>query len=191
MTAIFNKIDHYAEITGSAFAIVHHSSKGDQSDKSVTDMGSGAGSISRATDTHLVIRPHETEGMAVLEAVTRSFKQVEPTSIKLDYPLWVAVAVAPNVRKRKAMKEANQDESDVEADQDLISILSINSERWRTVSEIRKATGWGEVRAGRCIMRALKRDLIETKAETRRKELKDVYRIKLTSGTTSGTTSGS
>ena len=41
-------------------------SKGDQSGKSTTDVGSGAGSQSRAADTHLIIRQHEQEDVAVM-----------------------------------------------------------------------------------------------------------------------------
>ena len=175
MTAIFNKIDHYAEMTGSAFAIVHHSSKGDQSDKSVTDMGSGAGSISRATDTHLVIRPHETEGMAVLEAVTRSFIQVDPISIKWEYPQWVAVAVAPVVRKRKATKEVQQESSDTEADTETLAVMRADATRTWTTSQIRRKLGYGETRAGRAIQRLLAGGEIGSRSEVRRGETTDVY----------------
>ena len=40
--------------TGAAFVLVHHSTKGSQAEKSVTDTGSGAGAMSRAVDSHIV-----------------------------------------------------------------------------------------------------------------------------------------
>ena len=56
MASVYNAIDNIALVTGAANGLVHHASKGNQSEKSVTDVGSGAGSISRAADTHLILR---------------------------------------------------------------------------------------------------------------------------------------
>lgn len=50
IAAIYNAIDRYASKLGCSFVLIHHSSKGSQSGKSVTDVGAGAGSQSRATD---------------------------------------------------------------------------------------------------------------------------------------------
>lgn len=58
MTAVYNRLDQYARRLQSAIAVVHHTSKGRQGDKSVTDVGAGAGSQSRAADAHLVLRLH-------------------------------------------------------------------------------------------------------------------------------------
>ncbi len=43
-----------------------------QAGKAITDVGAGAGSQSRATDTHLILRPHEEKNCAVLDAAVRS-----------------------------------------------------------------------------------------------------------------------
>ncbi|MDZ4849593.1 MAG: AAA family ATPase [Pirellulaceae bacterium] len=51
MMAVYNWLDRYAAKLHAAIVVVHHSSKGDQSDKSIMDVGSGAGSISRAADS--------------------------------------------------------------------------------------------------------------------------------------------
>ena len=67
MTALYNVIDGYAELTGAAFVVIHHASKGNHRGKAVTDVGSGAGSQSRAADSHLVFRPHEEDGCVVVE----------------------------------------------------------------------------------------------------------------------------
>ena len=73
MMQLYNEIDRMAKITGAAVICIHHSSKGSQGDKSVTDGGAGAGAISRAADTHLFLREHEEEGHVVVDAVARSW----------------------------------------------------------------------------------------------------------------------
>ena len=86
--ALYNRIDAYTSHLGAAWVNVHHASKGDQSGKSTTDVGSGAGSQSRAADTHLIIRPHQDENVAVVEAVVRSWPPVERFCIRWEYPAW-------------------------------------------------------------------------------------------------------
>ena len=54
----------------------------------VTDVGAGAGAQSRATDTHLVLRPHEEEGCVVLDAAVRSWPPVEPRCLRWTFPVW-------------------------------------------------------------------------------------------------------
>ncbi len=48
MRDAYNLVDQYAMQTGAAWILIHHSSKGSQSDKRVTDVGAGAGAQSRA-----------------------------------------------------------------------------------------------------------------------------------------------
>lgn len=126
ITALYNLIDSYAALIRSAFVIVHHASKGSQLGKSVIDIGSGAGAISRAADAHLTIREHETEGYFVLEGVARSFKSPEPATLAYSYPLWslvedVAPAVANPAAKRaeqssQSRKAAKKREDRIEID---------------------------------------------------------------------------
>jgi len=123
MTAIFNQLDAYAALLDCAFVVVHHSSKGDQSSKGVTDVGSGAGAISRAADTHLIIRPHAQGGHAVLEAVTRSWKTPEPISIRWDYPIWTATTLPPEVKGPANAKAANQEKSDAVEKELIVKLL--------------------------------------------------------------------
>lgn len=91
VTGLYNMIDGYAKQSGAAIVVIHHASKGNQSDKSVTDVGAGAGAISRAADSHLTIRPHDEDGLAVLEGVTRSFPSPSPKTIRYEYPVWQVV----------------------------------------------------------------------------------------------------
>jgi len=88
MANIYNVIDRFADRLGCCFVLIHHSTKGSQSSKSVTDVGAGAGAQSRATDTHLVLRPHEEDGVVVLDAAVRSWPPVEPTCLRWAFPVW-------------------------------------------------------------------------------------------------------
>lgn len=88
MASVYNTLDSFAAQLGCSFVLVHHASKGNQSGKSVTDVGAGAGSQSRATDTHLVLRPHATDDVVVLDAAVRSWPPVSPRCLRWAFPLW-------------------------------------------------------------------------------------------------------
>jgi AAA domain len=88
VTAMYNRVDRYAEQTGASFVLIHHASKGFQSEKAVIDVGSGAGAQSRAADTHLVIREHDEIDCAVVDAVVRSWAPIQPFGIRWTFPLW-------------------------------------------------------------------------------------------------------
>jgi hypothetical protein len=85
---LYNLIDHYASRLQCAFVLIHHTSKGNQSGKAVTDVGAGAGSQSRAADTHLILRPHEEDGIVVLESAVRSWPPMAPRALKWEWPLF-------------------------------------------------------------------------------------------------------
>lgn len=88
MANIYNRIDAFADRLGCCFVLIHHSTKGSQSGKSVTDVGAGAGAQSRATDTHLVLRPHEEDGVVVLDAAVRSWPPIDPACLRWNFPVW-------------------------------------------------------------------------------------------------------
>ena len=87
IASIYNLIDTFAKQVGCSFVLIHHTSKGNQSQKSITDVGAGAGSQSRAADTHLILREHKDDGYLVLEAVVRSFPRQEPIVLQKAFPL--------------------------------------------------------------------------------------------------------
>lgn len=147
---LYNKLDELAAAWQTAIVVVHHSSKGDQAGKAVTDVGSGAGAISRAADTHLTIRPHNQDGLAVLESVCRSFKSPEPVSIRYEYPCWEAVAVEPELRKPKASHDDKQRQNDQEVDG---AVSKLIADRWLSVAELRGKLGMGAERITRSIIR--------------------------------------
>jgi hypothetical protein len=86
--AFYNLIDQYAEMTGAAFILIHHQTKGRQDNKSTVDIGAGAGAGARAADTHIVMREHVDDGRFVLEGVCRSFPPPLPIVVGFEYPLW-------------------------------------------------------------------------------------------------------
>jgi len=88
ITGLYNCIDRLADRLQACFIFVHHTSKGLQSNKAVTDVGSGAGAMSRASDTHLILRPHKEEGVFVLDALTRSFPPPERCCLRWNFPLF-------------------------------------------------------------------------------------------------------
>ena len=112
ITQIFNKLDGLARKNEASIINIHHSSKGNQGDKGVTDVGAGAGSISRAADTHMVIREHVDEGLHVIEAVTRSGISPKPVTAKLEWPLWKEVkGVEPTLKTfENARKKLNDEQ---------------------------------------------------------------------------------
>lgn len=84
ITGIYNLLDNYALNAGAAIVLVHHTSKSNQSNKSVTDIGSGAGAQSRSPDTHLTLRQHSAEGVVLAFCCVRSFSPVEPFCLRRD-----------------------------------------------------------------------------------------------------------
>lgn len=88
MANIYNYLDAYAQRLGCSFVLIHHTSKGNQSGKSLTDVGAGAGSQSRATDAHLVLRQHEMDDVVVLDAAVRSWPPVRSRCLRWDFPVW-------------------------------------------------------------------------------------------------------
>lgn len=89
MARIYNLVDKYARQTGASIVMVHHASKGSQSSKGVTDVGSGAGAQSRAPDLHMVLRQHERDGAFSVDCVVRTFEPVPSFVVETEFPLFV------------------------------------------------------------------------------------------------------
>ncbi len=89
MANLYNCIDAFADYLDCSFVLIHHTSKGNQSQKELTDVGAGAGAQSRATDTHVVLRRHEKSDAVVLEAAVRSWPPMPPRCLRWAYPVWM------------------------------------------------------------------------------------------------------
>lgn len=150
MAQCYNRIDQYASQTGAAWILVHHSSKGGQAEKRITDVGAGAGSQSRASDTHLVLREHKEPGHIVLDAAVRSFPPFKPIVLRWEFPVWVPdVGMDPTAMKgRHTYSEQRQSERDREG---MVTILAALAEGPATVRSIRGATGISKDRCERLL----------------------------------------
>jgi AAA domain/Primase C terminal 1 (PriCT-1) len=92
MTLLYNLLDEFAAMLLASILLIHHSTKGRQGDKQVTDVGAGAGAMSRAADCHLILRAHRLADCAILQSAIRSFAPMTPLGLKWTYPTWSAVA---------------------------------------------------------------------------------------------------
>jgi hypothetical protein len=111
MSHVYDTLDGIAADLDAAVVAIHHSSKGDQSQKNVTDVGSGAGSVSRSADTRLIVRQHEEPDCVVLEGVMRSFAPIRPLPLRWAFPLWVpADDLDPEKLKRPPTLQSRQKE---------------------------------------------------------------------------------
>ena len=88
MSSLYNHIDRYADRLRCSFVLIHHTTKGNQGGKSITDVGAGAGSQSRATDTHMILRAHEADDAVVLDAAVRSWPPVARRCLRWTFPVW-------------------------------------------------------------------------------------------------------
>jgi hypothetical protein len=145
-----NRVDRLAEITGAAVLIVHHQSKGDQSGKRLTDIGAGGGAQSRAADTHLALREHEENGVAVIEAALRSFPPLEPLAVRWQFPLWTVDEWA-DASRLKGRLPANEERQLAKDKEGRDAILRALLQGPLTVNEICKKAGMGKARFNRLI----------------------------------------
>lgn len=144
----YNLVDRIADLTGAAIMLVHHSSKGTQAGKSITDVGAGAGAQSRAADCHLVLREHEEPNHIVLDAVVRSFAPPSPLVLRWEWPLWrPAEGMDPEkLAGGKTKQQENQAAADAEADKAIVSALLGDR---LTSRKLREATGMSRGRIDR------------------------------------------
>jgi len=113
INGVYNFLDYLAMKYNVAIAVVHHTSKGSQLNKSITDMGSGAGVFQRSPDSHITFYEHEQPGHFVLKGVVRSFKQPEPFVVKFEYPLF-HLADKMNPEDVKGVKKQGKQEERVD-----------------------------------------------------------------------------
>ncbi|TWU17624.1 AAA family ATPase [Bythopirellula polymerisocia] len=175
-TRFYNAVDRLAEQTGAAIVMIHHSSKGSQSDKRVTDVGSGAGAQSRAADCHMVLREHEDDGVVVLDAVVRSFPPVEPVALKWEYPLWHLTEADTSLLKgKKTNQEQRQNEKDKEGTEQIID--AIRKEGPGTARVLRERTGISRERQQRLLDWLVSQKQLSTTKTTVRGNECNVYQL--------------
>ncbi|HYE63776.1 MAG TPA: AAA family ATPase [Phycisphaerales bacterium] len=87
VSEMYNCLDAIAAHLDAAVVVVHHTSKGTQLRKSVTDIGAGGGAQTRAADSHLVFREIE-EGLVVAQAVLRSYPPMAAFVARFEGGRW-------------------------------------------------------------------------------------------------------
>lgn len=147
-TRLYNLVDEYAEMTTAGWFLVKHPTKGGQGNKAVTDVGAGAGSQSRATDSHIVLREHDEEGAVVLEAAVRTFPPVVPFPIRWNFPVWLpADDLDPTALKgRKPAGQERQEKLDRDGRRTIIEALRQGP---ATMAGLRRLTGISRERCER------------------------------------------
>jgi hypothetical protein len=116
IAGLYNQLDVHANRLQCAFILIHHTSKGNQANKSVTDVGAGAGSQSRAADTHVILRGHEEDDKVVMDAATRSWPPLKTLVLAKQHPLFVIdddadpTALAGSLKISPSKKQLTLDE---------------------------------------------------------------------------------
>jgi hypothetical protein len=171
---LYNLIDEYSSHLNAAWVNIHHTSKGDQSMKGTTDVGSGAGAQSRAADSHLVIRPHEEDGVAVVDIVTRSWPPVDSFAIRWDYPLWFLDRLA-DPQKLKRPGAEKQAANDAAAKVEIVGALETYGSM--TARRVRNRTTLGQGRVDRILPILVREGLVVGREETIRGNVCMVYSL--------------
>ncbi|MEM6469418.1 MAG: AAA family ATPase [Planctomycetota bacterium] len=160
MTQMYNRLDAIAQAHDASIVLNHHTSKGDQSRKGLTDVGAGAGAMTRACDSHLIIRPHEQDGCAVLEAACRSNPSPDPVTIEFAFPLWRCAAFDPVLRQPLGTADVRQEIADRKTDEKVLAVIATKND-WMSTTAIRRRTEFGQQRIERSLARLNDGKLIE------------------------------
>lgn len=161
---LYNLIDQTTNHINCAWLNIHHASKGSQSGKSITDVGAGAGSQSRAADAHLILREHQEDSTFVLDGVVRSFAPITPVALRWEWPLWrVDLTVDPSkLAGLLTTSEQRQNAKDVEGIEAITKALSNEP---ATATGLRAVTGLSRDRCAKLIA-VLERDDKLTSVDT-------------------------
>lgn len=164
--ALYNTIDRYAAQIDAAWVNIHHASRGEQGGKTVTDVGAGAGAQSRATDTHIVLRPHQTAGAVVFEAAVRSFSPVAAIALRWRFPIFSPDrSLDPAcVKGRRNRRDEQQQLRDADGKKTVVKALKKDG---LTIRELRTGTKMGKTRVER-LVKSLVLDGRVVKNETER-----------------------
>lgn len=176
-TVIYNRIDSWAEKLGCGIVAVHHASKGMQAGKATTDVGAGAGAISRAADSHMVLRPHVKPNHVVLDLVTRSFPPTEPFSLAWEYPLWLRSAEKPVLDIGESRQKQQQRTDDSEAIDLLLRTIREAGGTPVTKGYLRNEMEYGSPKINRLVRIALDDGLIRKVDATVRGKTQKGYEL--------------
>jgi hypothetical protein len=167
MAMLYNYIDRYADMLKCAFVLIHHSSKGNQSDKSITDVGAGAGAQSRATDTHVVLRAHEEDKAVVLDAAVRSWPPVTPFCLRWTFPVWnPADDLNPaNLKRQRSPRQPGEKKEEWTPESFVKAFIDDMPRERKAILEMAVSQGVLEYIADRMLRAAKKRGLVVVEGE--------------------------
>jgi len=165
VAGLYNAIDALAAQQGCAFALIHHSSKGNQAGKAVTDVGAGAGSQARAADAHLTLRPHREDQVAVLDGVVRSWPPLAPVCLRWQFPRWspdasLSADDLDTGRSRRRSEPVEEPAKPMTADRLVATCLRAEPQSRAAIIEAAIAAGCSERRAERLLTVAVEQGLI-------------------------------
>jgi hypothetical protein len=150
ITSMYNELDAIMSRMEAGWVGVHHASKGNQSDKRIGDVGSGAGAQSRAPDAHLILREHESDGAAVFDGLVRSFPPVEPISLRWLFPLWSRADDLDPTKLKGKLTATEQRQSERDGD-GLAALAKAFQQGPATLRVLRGRSGLGQRRCERLL----------------------------------------
>ena len=175
-TLDYNLCDEISGHSRAALFLIGHASKGNQSDRKATDVGSGAGAQSRACDSHLILREHEQDGVSVLDGALRSFAPIEPTALRWEFPLWTPeFGVDPlRLRRQPSPSEQRQAERDGDGMNEVEGALAFGG---ATSKQLQQSTGMSRERLARLLPMLIAAGRVEVKQTTIRGNDCDEYHL--------------
>jgi hypothetical protein len=179
-TRFYDEEDRIADQTGAAFLNVHHSTKGLQGDKRVTDAGAGGGAQSRAADAHLVLRDHQEEGVVVLDAAVRSFKPLKPIALRWAFPLWIPDESLDTTQLKGKGGASGERQHGLNDGADAAVLDSCQA--WRSINQIADAKGMGRPRITKAVNRLLERGMLNEDTQNHEGNDCKVYRKSIHAG---------
>ena len=167
MASLYNYLDSFADLLHCSFVLIHHTSKGNQSAKAITDVGAGAGAQSRATDTHLVLRKHEESDAVVLDAAVRSWAPTDPFCLQWTFPVWTPAPDLDPTALQQASKKRSSAPQVTPAD--IVQVF--NGEpmtRQQVIEAVRETTGASRQAARKAVQNGLARGDLAITEEKRK-----------------------
>ncbi len=150
-TTFHNEVDRLASQLDCVICLIHHATKGTQTGKTVTDIGSGGGAQSRTVDCHLVIRPHdESDDLQFWMRLSGRLQPVQPESIRWQFPLWTqAAGVEPVLKRDQTRADSRQIAKDREGLSTLSDVFGRRPGESITRYELKRDSGIGSERLDR------------------------------------------
>jgi hypothetical protein len=183
ITGFFSTLVEIAETAQAGLLLIHHSTKGEQSGKSVRDVGAGAGAWSRATDLHIGLREHEAPDAVVFDGIVRSSPPIVPFVLQfdrdsmrwerndeLDPTALRGGRKSPEAREseKQAREEARRQATRDKQDQRVESVFNVHARTWLSPNQIKAHAGLSGAVVSESVVRLLARKVIVSRLSAKR-----------------------